>query len=254
MLRTFLLTLVTALFAGTALAADMEPTIYSDGVACPAQCDAHVVFHKSHNGTANAFAPSSTRASPEPCMKGEACRICFHAADASCLTAVYRGAGPPKLRFDFTPAFFDAQCAEPDLPKILADMCKSFGRTFDRFTEDAVYCLAEPTAKGCAALMAAAEARKAEDKVLFDDCKALGEENFNKKHRTEKALQRSDSCTYEKFGTGGPNSHGVTWRRLLPAACQTGAFVGRDGLDCCDKNKMSLGGLGKECSPYLAKK
>ena len=36
--------------------------------------------------------------------------------------------------------------------------------------------------------------------------------------------------------------------------CQKDAYVGRDGLDCCDSNKMSLGGLGRECTNYTVKK
>src|SRR5947209_10477168 len=87
-------------------AVNMTPTVYDDGKSCPNGCDAHVVFHPRHNGTANAFDPSSSRAAPRECVVGQQCRICFSASDASCMLATYRGAGPPPGRFDFTPAFY----------------------------------------------------------------------------------------------------------------------------------------------------
>lgn len=246
--------IILAAALSDATAADMTPTIYSDGLACPGGCDAHVVFHRSHNGTANAFSPDSDRADPHKCVSGNSCRLCFGAPDSSCITALYRGNGPSRLRFDFTPAFYESVCGGPGLPAPLRSICGSFDRAFDRFTENAVYCPASPEAPGCPELIAAAQARKTADAVLFDECKSLGQPAFNARHSGEPALQRQDDCAYEKHGTGGPNSSGQTWRRLLPAACQTGAFAGRDGLDCCDANKMSLGGLGRECTPFLVPK
>ena len=46
----------------SALARDaiaMRLTMYDDGRSCPANCDAHVVFHSDDNGTPNAHLPGS---------------------------------------------------------------------------------------------------------------------------------------------------------------------------------------------------
>lgn len=162
--------------------------------------------------------------------------------------------GPHKGRFDFTPAFYESTCSAQSLPDVLAEQCRSFERQYNDLTRDAVYCLSDPTYSGCDELLAAAESSKVSDQPFGDECREIGEAAFNRKYAAEPAKQRSLSCAYEKVGTGGPNSSGQTWKRLLPAACQPGAYVGRDGLDCCDSNKMSLGGLGRECTNYTVEK
>lgn len=253
MLRGFALAVIAMLCTTPAFAENFLPTIYSDGASCPGGCDAHVVFHKSINGTKFASLPSSPRTSPVACKNGETCRICFDERDASCMEVLYRGNGPEKERFDFTPAFYEETCPKPGIPDALAKQCKSFDRQFAKLTVDAVYCLNEPAHAGCPELLATADTAKAADLPLWDECRQIGEAAFNRKHAGEPAKQRSEACAYEKKGTGGPNSKGQTWRRLLPAVCQKGAYVGRDGLDCCDGNKMSLGGLGRECTPYVVK-
>lgn len=43
-------------------AVNMTPAVYDDGKSCPNDCDAHVVFHPRHNGTADAYDPSGSRA------------------------------------------------------------------------------------------------------------------------------------------------------------------------------------------------
>ena len=43
--------------ASAAEAQQMRATMHSDGLACPGNCDAHVVFAQRHNGTPNAFRP-----------------------------------------------------------------------------------------------------------------------------------------------------------------------------------------------------
>jgi hypothetical protein len=251
-LRTVLV--VVALAWTWPVAADsLAPTIYSDGYSCPSNCDAHVVFNAAHNGTKYASLPESPRSSPVACKAGEICRICFDDTDSSCLNVMYRGGGPDKGRFDFTPAFYEATCPAESLPDALAVQCKSFERQYEKLTRNAVYCLSDPTFPRCAALLAAAESAKVADQPFWDECRE-GETAFNRKYAAEPVRQRSEHCAYEKVGTGGPNSRGQTWRRLLPAACQPGAYVGRDGLDCCDSNKMSLGGLGRECSNYTVEK
>ena len=102
--------------AGRAQGTTMIATIYDDGLSCPGGCDAHVVFASRHNGTANPFAPGSSRTAPLRCTVGQPCTICFAAGGTDCLTVRYRGGGPRPGRFDFTPAFFDEQCGQPMLP------------------------------------------------------------------------------------------------------------------------------------------
>ncbi len=252
MIRLVLFILATAFLGTVAEAQEFRATIYSDGLSCPGDCDAHVVFANRHNGTKYASAPASSRQNPEPCRNGRECRICFGSADSSCLKVIYRGGGPSDFTFDFTPAFFESYCGRSGLPGPVDQLCGSFQRRYDDYTRDAVYCVSDPRNSRCRDKIAEAEARKAEDKVLYDECLRVGEAAFNRAH--PRAQRRSLSCAYERHGTGGPNSRGTTWRRLLPAACQAGAYVGRDGLDCCDSNHMSLGGLGKECTPYLVQR
>jgi hypothetical protein len=237
-----------------AQAATFKATIYSDGLSCPANCDAHVVFHNSANGTRNAFLPSSSPAAPKKCVAGQECRICFSDKPDSCMTVMYRKAGPDKGRFDFTAAFYEENCGKSGLPAELTAVCASFGKAYAEFTKDSVYCLETPTHPSCSDLLAKANSLRAADEPFWQECRTLGEAAFNKKHAATPARQRSNDCAYEKQGTGGPNSAGQRWRRLLPAACWPNTYVGRDGLDCCDARKMSLGGLGKECAPFLAKK
>ena len=110
MLRGIILGIIALLCATPAFAEDFQSTIYSDGASCPGNCDAHVVFHRSHNGTKFASLPSSPRSSPVACKVGEPCRICFDDRDSSCMDVLYRGNGPDKERFDFTPAFYEAAC------------------------------------------------------------------------------------------------------------------------------------------------
>jgi hypothetical protein len=244
---------VGVLVAGLSVPAAAETfiaTIYNDRFSCPANCDAHVVFNEAHNGTTYASLPSSPRAAPVACKIGKACRICFDDSDASCLEVMYRGGGPEKGRFDFTKTFFEASCTKSNLPAVLAKKCRSFEDQFNKLTSNAVYCLSDPSAAGCRAVIEKAKAAKRADQPFWRECRRLGEVAYNRKHAKNPGKQRSHGCAYEKVGTGGPNSKGETWRRLLPASCRPGAYVGRTGLDCCDASRMSLGGLGEECSNF----
>lgn len=47
------------LLASNIHAADIKLTLYDDGLSCPENCDAHVVFHSALNGTKHAHAPVS---------------------------------------------------------------------------------------------------------------------------------------------------------------------------------------------------
>lgn len=226
-------------------------TIYGARRSCPGNCDAHVVFHEAHNGTKYASLPASPRTAPAACKVGRICRICFDDSDASCLTVMYRGEGPAKGRFDFTAAFYESACTKPGLPAPLTRKCRSFEQQYEELTANAVYCLKDRVHPGCRTVIAEAEAAKKADQSLWAECRKLGEARFNRKHPSQ---QRTHGCAYEKVGTGGPNSKNETWKRLMPAACKPGAYVGRDGLDCCDASKISLGGLGQECTNYTVPK
>ena len=233
-------------------AVQMRATMYSDGLACPGDCDAHVVFAQRHNGTPNAFRPPlASRSSPEPCLRGQICVICFDASSTSCLEVMYRGSGPHEFTFDFTPAFFQKTCGKGDIPAALANECRGLQAAVKRHAYDQrINCIAAPDETACAALMAEAERLRAADAFEREACLHEGEEAYNER-QTEPARRRSLSCNYEKTGTGGPNSKGKTWRRLLPGACRPGTFVGRDGLDCCSSELLAAAALHPECSPYF---
>lgn len=79
------------------------------------------------------------------------------------------------------------------------------------------------------------------------ECRRLRDDVFNRDRPP--AQQRTHGCAYEMVGTGR-NSQGRTWKRLLPAACRDGTFVGRDGLDCCSGNPFADGALGVECRHF----
>lgn len=228
-------------------AANMEPTVYDDGRSCPNDCDAHVVFHPNHNGTRNAFDPSSTRAAPRRCVAGRPCTICFSEAESSCMTATYRGAGPPPRRFDFTPAFYEENCPRSGLPTPLAAQCRAAQRALPAL-EARANCVATPEHEKCRVMMREAARRKAADDLMYEECLAEGEARFNRDK--PRRLQRSLACAYEKFGTGR-NSSGVTWRKLLDGACRPGTYAGRDGLDCCTGSLYEAALLGRECSLFF---
>lgn len=239
-----LLALAGTLYAGGPTAPRI--TIYSDGDSCPGGCDAHVVFHPSMNGTAYAHAPGS-EAAPSKCQNGSPCRVCLDADATACLEVTYRGAGPHRGTFDFTPAFFIERCPSTGLPRPLREACDALQAAADALA-GRVNCIQDPSHARCAALMTAAEEARDRDLPLYEQCRREGEEVFSRGR--PQAEQRSLGCAYEKFGTGGPNSKGATWRRLLPAACPAGTFVGRDGLDCCTGVTLVDGPLGRECRGF----
>ena len=238
--------------ASAAEAQQMRATMYSDGLACPGDCDAHVVFAQRHNGTPNAFRPPlASRSSPEPCLRGQLCVICFDASNTSCLEVMYRGSGPHEATFDFTPAFFRETCGKEDIPAALTNECRGLQAAVKKHEYDQrINCIATPDETACAAPMSEANRLRAADAVEREACLREGEAAYNAR-QTEPARRRSLSCNYEKTGTGGPNSKGKTWRRLLPGACRPGTFVGRDGLDCCSSELLAAAALHPECSSYF---
>lgn len=228
-------------------ASEIRLTMYADGKSCPANCDAHVVFDAKLNGTEFAHTPTSTTASYSKCIKGTECEICIASGRTQCLIVMYRGAGPSKNTFDFTPAFFEARCLNTDGYPSLKMKC-------DELIQDAaalknrINCIRTPEHVTCKDLIAQVKAQHETDLVSYEQCRSLGAAQFNKTKPA--AQQRSGDCAYEARGTGGPNSKGVTWKKLLPGACYPGSYVGRDGLDCCSGNLMADGHLGYECRKF----
>jgi hypothetical protein len=232
-------------------AQNMIPTTYDDGKSCPNNCDAHVVFHPSVNGTRNAFDPSSSRESPRKCVKGQLCKICFSQQADSCMLAMYRGAGPDVDRFDFTPAFYEENCSKPQLPLAFARKCRTAEAAIANLRTQ-INCIEQPTHEKCRPMMDVVVRRKAADDLLYAECKQMGEAAFNQKYKTRPAVQRSNDCEYEKLSTGS-NSHGQRWRRLLDGTCNAGSYVGKDGLDCCSGSLFSTALLESECRGFYVR-
>ncbi|MDG1581040.1 hypothetical protein [Pseudomonas sp. GOM6] len=219
-------------------------TMYSDGASCPGECDSHVVFDSKLNGTQFAHLPN-TQASK--CRVGEQCEICLLSNRRQCLEVMYRGGGPDKNTFDFTPAFFQEICAATPTQEILNERCKQMRRA-EASLSGRTNCITAPASPECATVMLKARNDRAADLPLYEQCLSLGQAKFNKQQ--PKAAQRSLECAYEAYGTGGPNSRGTRWRKLLPGACREGTFVGRDGLDCCSGVKLTDAWLGSECKAF----
>lgn len=228
---------------------EMTVTFYDDGKACPGNCDSHVVFNDIHNGTTFAFDPDSTRSRPQKCRVGEKCIICFSASNESCMEITYRGSGPPVGKFDLTTTFLKENCERDDLPAILANECRTLKPKVDQLSRR-INCFDDPDNPKCRSLIESAKAKQRADTILYDECKRIGETRFNRQYASRRELQRSLGCSYERYGTGR-NSRGVTWRKLLPGACRTGTFVGRDGLDCCSNNLYAAAKLGVECNAFF---
>lgn len=239
-------------FTAALQARNMTVTVYDDGRSCPGGCDAHVVFAPIHNGTRNAFDPSSDPSAPRRCVVGQPCKICFSADASNCMVVTYRGGGPPVGRFDFTPAFFEENCPNPGLPAPVAAKCRSAQAAMPALQAQ-VNCVANPEHEKCRALMQAAARRKAADDALYEECRSLGEAAFNRKYRNQPRMQRSLGCSYERHGTAS-NSQGVRWRRLLDGACRPGTYAGRDGLDCCTGSLYEAALLGRECAHFFVRR
>lgn len=222
-------------------------TMYDDGRSCPAECDAHVVFHPSLNGSQYAHLPDSEDSNYQKCTNGELCEICFKDARQECISVVYRGNGPGEDTFDLTPAFYMEWCGKSDIPETLRSKCADLESDSARLL-DRINCIANPSHEQCVEMMTAAEQSKQEDTVLYEECVARGQSRFNE--GKPKSEQRVYACSYEAESTGGPNSRGLKWKRLLPGACRENTFVGRDGLDCCSGNIFADGHLGRECRSF----
>lgn len=245
-----LLYLILLLNCQTAFAESVRLTIYNDGLSCPANCDAHVVFHHSLNGTQYAHDPSSTSESFAKCKIGSICRLCIEPGGKQCLETIYRGEGPSRMTFDFTPAFYTEVCESTPKQKLLAAKCSELKSAAKQLV-GRVNCIASPSANECLAQIESAIAIQLADRKKYDQCMKTGENIYNASQ--PKMEQRVYKCAYEMHATGGPNSKGITWRKLLPGACREGTFVGRDGLDCCSGNPLKDGPLGPECEAFYPK-
>ena len=234
--------------AATLFAAGIKLTIYDDGFSCPGNCDAHVVFHPSLNGTKHAHSRDSPAGRFDKCKLNTLCRICLDDRAQECMNVMYRGGGPPENTFDFTPAFYAQHCSEPSIPPTLAAKCNAL-RTDARQLDGRVNCIKNPEHPKCVQIIQTAKQSQAVDRPLYEQCKRDGQAKFNQTR--PKAQRRDQDCAYEKHGTGGPNSRGVRWARLLPGVCRDNTYVGRDGLDCCSGAPLTDGAFGKfECKGF----
>jgi hypothetical protein len=160
---------------------------------------------------------------------------------------MYRGGCRQKKTFDFTPAFYQDFCARPGIPRLLEQKCGEF-RLAAQELSDRTNCIRFPAEDVCADKIAQARDRQDADGERYEECMDQGEAAYNR--RRTRSQQRTFACAYEKYPTGGPNSTGFTWHRLLPGACRPGTYVGRDGLDCCTGNPLIDGPFGIECSSF----
>jgi len=230
------------------LAKSIKITIYDDGKSCPASCNAHVVFEKSLNGTIFAHDPITPKAPFKKCSVGSSCEICFDDKSlASCMKAEYQGSGPHADTFDFTPNFYKENCKKSSIPSQLKTQCAALDKAAKPLANK-TNCIQNPSDAKCVAIIKTAETLQAADLPLYDQCKKEGEDKFNKGRPIGE--QRSNNCAYEQKGTGGPNSKGNRWKRLLPGACRRGTYVGNDGLDCCTGIIFADSSLGRECRSF----
>ncbi len=204
-----------------------QPTIYDDGRSCPANCDTHVVFHQSMNGTKHAHLPGTKK---EECKKDEDCEVCFDHKRKQCVTTKYRGGGPPKHKFDFTNSFYIEKCESADLPDALKRKCSSL-KSRSRELDGKINCINNREHGLCLKIMESATSAKEMDTLNYLECKRVGQDQYNQGRIVSE--QRIIGCAYEKEKNGGPNSNGTTWYKLLPGACREDDFVGKYGLDCC---------------------
>ena len=225
----------------------VELTIYDDGRSCPSGCDSHVVFHSSTNGTVFAHKLGSVPPNFETCILDTKCEICFEEEPNQCLVTMYRGSGPGRNTFDLTPAFYEKWCKKEGIPKLLSSKCAELKRTASKL-DGRINCIKNQNHELCATMMQAVIKAKEDDTPIYQQCLELGQRKFNKDKPDNK--KRKHNCAYEFESNGGPNSSGLKWHKLLPAACRENTFVGRDGLDCCSGSKFVDAALGIECRIY----
>jgi hypothetical protein len=247
--------LLVALFAamGDAFAAasaeKMTATAYDDGRVCPANCDANVVFHPDRNGTRSAFLPPlNNRSTPaqHACISGQECMICFSEPDSTCITVMYRGSGPHRRAFDFTPAWYHEHCADPNLPGAVRTACDNLNRNAAKL-QAGINCFENKSDPKCQEKMKVAAAAKDADDPEYALCERLGVSKYNaQQHDPLKWRSRNAGCGYAANQIGR-NSRGETWQKLLPGACRPGDYVGPNGTDCCSGDPLQAAIDLSEC-------
>jgi hypothetical protein len=225
-------------------------TIYDDGRSCPADCDAHVVFNANLNGTEYAHDPTTASKPFKKCVVGQICQLCLESGGKQCLKVMYRGGGPPPGTFDFTPQFYIAACAETPAQPLLATKCSDLAKTTARVA-GRINCIASPAQAPCPHVLQRATLARKQDLLEYDRCLRQGEGKYNK--TVSASQRRAHQCAYELNGSGGPNSNNATWKKLLPAACREGTFIGQDGLDCCSGNPFADAQFENECLLFYPK-
>lgn len=245
------LAVAIALFVTTnfAHARDMMLTIYDDGMSCPGDCDAHVVFRDEENGTRYAHSPEINRDTPGKCAKNHNCVVCFGETDDSCMTAMYRGSGPKRGRFDFTPAFYRDNCKRDKIPTALGSECASIDRAIVKYGYDTrTNCFVTPANAKCTAILAASKAAQDADVPKRLLCLKMGEKAFNKAQASFKE-RRANDCNYSDASLGG--KPGNRWHILLPGACRPNTYVDPQGLDCCSEDIRFAAANQLECESFF---
>lgn len=246
--KLFITVLLTTMSWGIMAAPKL--TIYDDGRSCPANCDSHVVVHRSLNGTQFVHSPDSDGDNPVACKLNTACKICFDDKGNECLITQYRGSGPGKNTFDLTPAFYQEWCGKDDIPAMLKTKCAAL-QTVERKLDGRVNCIKEPENVLCVELILVAGKSQLLDIPKYEQCLQHGQEAYNSDKQP--AEKRQHNCAYEFESNGGPNSRGLKWKRLMPGVCREGTFVGRDGLDCCSGITFADAAFGRECIKFYPK-
>jgi hypothetical protein len=166
------------------------------------------------------------------------------------MTALYRGAGPARGRFDMTPALFQSRCADERLPPSFAAECRRLEAAASRLGYDRrVNCVARPSEPRCTLLLGPKREAARKDAAEREKCLALGEASYNRQ-QTDASLHRALGCNYY-LNQKGRNSAGESWMKLAPGACRPQTFVGRDGLDCCSASVYAAAALHPECRAFF---
>lgn len=160
---------------------------------------------------------------------------------------MYRGNGPEKNTFGFTPAFYEQNCSKSDIPEALAAQCSLLRRQANKL-EGRLNCFKDPGHQKCQTVMTEAKQLREKDAPLYKACVRQGYARFNRSRPPVK--QRSSDCAHQRKLAKGPNGKGDKWRKLLPAGCRENTFVGRDGIDCCSGNIYHDGPLNAECISF----
>jgi hypothetical protein len=172
--------------------------------------------------------------------------ICFNGSDKSCIEVLYRGGGPAKDAFDFTPAWYKAHCADSSLPSALLSACRAYDTQVKTISKGK-NCLEDKEDPVCRTILDEAKRVKEADQKEYQLCKQEGEAAYNAR-QSDLTKKRTLDCAYSYLATGS-NGH-MNWRKLLPAACREGAYVGPNGTDCCTADPAQAAVDINECRKF----